>query len=71
MQSGRCGRAAWGEDTLSAADYEATVQQVARENETGYLPPLKAKIDRIEQRGSPASRVCHDCPRTSATSPYQ
>jgi len=25
------------------------VQQVARENETGYLPPLKTKIDRIEQ----------------------
>ncbi len=31
------------------ADYEATVQQVARENETGDLPPLKTKIDRIEQ----------------------
>ena len=31
------------------ADYDATVQQVARENETGYLPPLKTKIDRIEQ----------------------
>jgi len=31
------------------AEYEATVQQVARENETGYLPPLKTKIDRIEQ----------------------
>jgi flavodoxin len=31
------------------ADYEATVQQVARENETGYLPALKTKIDRIEQ----------------------
>jgi flavodoxin len=31
------------------ADYNATVQQVARENETGYLPPLKTKIDRIEQ----------------------
>lgn len=30
-------------------DYDATVQQVARENETGYLPPLKTKIDRIEQ----------------------
>lgn len=29
-------------------DYEATVQQVARENETGYLPPLKTKVDRIE-----------------------
>ncbi len=31
------------------ADYDAIVQQVARENETGYLPPLKTKIDRIEQ----------------------
>jgi flavodoxin len=31
------------------ADYSATVQQVVRENETGYLPPLKTKIDRIEQ----------------------
>lgn len=31
------------------ADYKATVQQVARENETGYLPPLKTKIDRMEQ----------------------
>ena len=31
------------------ADYQATVQQVARENETGYLPPLKTKIERIEQ----------------------
>jgi flavodoxin len=30
-------------------DYNGTVQQVARENETGYLPPLKTKIDRIEQ----------------------
>lgn len=30
-------------------DYSATVRQVARENETGYLPPLKTKIDRIEQ----------------------
>jgi hypothetical protein len=28
------------------ADYNATVQQVAEENETGYLPPLKTKIDR-------------------------
>jgi hypothetical protein len=25
------------------------VQQVARENEADYLPPLKTKIDRIEQ----------------------
>jgi len=31
------------------ADYNAIVQQVARENEVGYLPPLKTKIDRIEQ----------------------
>lgn len=31
------------------ADYRATVQQVVRENETGYLPTLKTKIDRIEQ----------------------
>ena len=31
------------------ADYNATVQQVARENETGYLPPLKTKIHHIEQ----------------------
>ena len=30
-------------------DYNATVQQVARENEAGYLPPLKTKIERIEQ----------------------
>lgn len=28
-------------------DYQATVQQVVRENETGYLPPLKTKIDSI------------------------
>ncbi len=30
-------------------DYETMVQQVARENETGYLPPLKTKFDGIEQ----------------------
>lgn len=30
-------------------DYHATVQQVVRENETGYLPPLKTKIDGIAQ----------------------
>jgi len=29
------------------ADYHATVQQVVKENETGYLPPLKTKIDSI------------------------
>lgn len=31
------------------ADYRATVDQVVRENETGFLPPLKTKIDRMEQ----------------------
>jgi flavodoxin len=31
------------------ADFMATVRQVVHENETGYLPPLKTKIDRIEQ----------------------
>ena len=36
-------------ETPYPANYNATVQQVARENETGYLPPLKTKIDRIEQ----------------------
>src|SRR5688572_434555 len=30
-------------------DYRTTVDQVARENETGFLPPLKTKIERIEQ----------------------
>lgn len=30
-------------------DYRATVDQVAKENETGYLPPLKTKIDNIQQ----------------------
>lgn len=30
-------------------DYQKTVDQVARENETGFLPPLKTKIDGIEQ----------------------
>ncbi|HYV54651.1 MAG TPA: flavodoxin [Chitinophagaceae bacterium] len=29
-------------------DYRATVQQVVQENETGYLPPLKTKIDSIQ-----------------------
>src|SRR5688572_5740198 len=29
--------------------YQTTVAQVARENETGYLPPLKTKIDSIEK----------------------
>jgi flavodoxin len=31
------------------ANYEATVRQVAEENEKGYLPPLKTKIDSIEK----------------------
>ncbi len=30
-------------------DYKSTVQQVAAENESGYLPPLKTKIDSIEK----------------------
>jgi flavodoxin len=29
-------------------NYQATVRQVANENETGYLPPLKTKIDSIQ-----------------------
>ena len=29
-------------------NYQATVQQVVHENETGYLPPLKTKIDSIQ-----------------------
>jgi len=29
-------------------NYQATVQQVVKENETGYLPPLKTKIDTIQ-----------------------
>lgn len=31
------------------ANYQATVQQVVKENETGYLPPLKTKIDSIRK----------------------
>lgn len=30
-------------------NYQATVQQVVNENETGYLPPLKTRIDSIEK----------------------
>ncbi len=30
-------------------NYQATVEQVAKENETGFLPPLKTKIDGIEK----------------------
>jgi flavodoxin len=29
-------------------NYEATVQQVVKENETGYLPPLKTKVGSIQ-----------------------
>jgi len=29
-------------------NYQATVQQVVKENETGYLPPLRTKIDSIQ-----------------------
>jgi flavodoxin len=36
-------------ETPYPADYNTTVQQVVHENETGYLPPLRTKIDRIEQ----------------------
>jgi len=31
------------------ADYRETVMQVVHENETGYLPPLKTKIEHIDQ----------------------
>jgi len=30
-------------------NYRATVEQVVKENETGYLPPLKTKIDSIQK----------------------
>ena len=30
-------------------NYQAMVQQVVKENETGYLPPLKTKIDSIQK----------------------
>jgi len=30
-------------------NYKATVAQVVKENETGYLPPLKTRIDSIEK----------------------
>ena len=30
-------------------NYRATVEQVVHENETGYLPPLKTKIDSIQK----------------------
>ncbi len=31
------------------ANYHATVEQVVHENETGFLPPLKTAIDRLDQ----------------------
>ena len=31
------------------ANYQATVAQVAKENETGFLPPLKIKIDSLQK----------------------
>lgn len=31
------------------ANYQATVAQVSQENETGFLPPLKTKIDSIQK----------------------
>jgi len=36
-------------ETPYPADYRATVQQVVRENETGYLPHLKTKIEHVDQ----------------------
>jgi flavodoxin len=36
-------------ETPYPADYHTTVQQVVHENETGYLPPLKTKIEHMEQ----------------------
>ena len=33
-------------------DYKTTVDQVSKENETGFLPPLKTKIDSIEKYDS-------------------
>jgi flavodoxin len=36
-------------ETPYPENYQATVQQVVKENETGYLPPLKTKIDSIHK----------------------
>ena len=36
-------------ETPYPSDYRMTVQQVVHENETGYLPPLKTKIQRMEK----------------------
>src|SRR5262249_49788513 len=36
-------------ETPYPSDYRMTVQQVVHENETGFLPPLKTKIEHMEQ----------------------
>jgi flavodoxin len=36
-------------ETPYPEDYQTTVNQVAEENKSGYLPPLKTKIDNIEK----------------------
>jgi len=36
-------------ETAYPEHYQTTVNQVAEENRTGYLPPLKTKIDSIEK----------------------
>jgi flavodoxin len=36
-------------ETPYPADYNTTVQQVVHESETGYLPPLKTRFERITQ----------------------
>ena len=36
-------------ETPYPADYDAIVAQVDRENETGYLPPLKTKIENFQE----------------------
>jgi flavodoxin len=36
-------------ETPYPANYHTTVQQVVHENETGYLPPLKTKIEHMER----------------------
>ncbi|MBG8555080.1 flavodoxin [Hymenobacter guriensis] len=36
-------------ETPYPANYQTTVQQVARENETGFLPPLRTRIANMEQ----------------------
>ena len=39
----------WNWETPYPEDYRTTVDQVVKENETGFFPPLKTKIDRVEQ----------------------